>query len=115
MGLVSSAARPVRPARRPDSGCFTFPEERPSSRRFWILIEHRDAEFCHFDPGGQPDLTVKAGSQAFVDWHRGARPWRDVLRTGEITVSGPMRLRRAFPTWNLHAPVLDRAFDQSAG
>src|ERR1700721_943821 len=76
---------------------FFFPEERPSNRRFWILIEHGDAEMCHSDPGGQADLTVEASARAFVDWHRGARTWRDVLRTGEITVSGPQRLRRAFP------------------
>ena len=88
---------------------FTFPEERPSNRRFWILIEHGDAEMCHSDPGGQADLTVEASSRAFVDWHRGARTWRDVLRTGEITVSGPQRLRRAFPTWNLHEPNPDNA------
>jgi hypothetical protein len=88
---------------------FTFPEERPSNRRFWILIEHGDAEMCHSDPGGQTDLTVEAGSRAFVDWHRGARTWRDVLRTGEIAVSGPQRLRRSFPTWNLHEPNPDSA------
>ncbi|OBJ50902.1 helix-turn-helix domain-containing protein [Mycobacterium sp. 1423905.2] len=86
---------------------FTFPEERPANRRFWMLIEHHAAELCHSDPGGQPDLTVEAKSQAFVDWHRGARSWRDVLRSGDVTISGPVRLRRAFPTWNLQAPVFD--------
>ena len=49
------------------------------------------------------------GSRAFVDWHRGARTWRDVLRTGEITISGPQRLRRGFPMWNLHEPNPDNA------
>jgi DNA-binding HxlR family transcriptional regulator len=91
---------------------FSFPEERARNRRFWLLIEHRDAEFCHSDPGGLADLTVEAGSQAFVDWHRGARTWRDVLRTGDITLSGPQRLRRGFPTWNLHAPVLEPALSR---
>jgi DNA-binding HxlR family transcriptional regulator len=93
---------------------FTFPEERPSNRRFWILIEHRDAELCQSDPGGRADLTVSAASQAFVDWHRGARAWRDVVRTGEVALDGTQRLRRAFPTWNLHEP-LDPVFSQSAG
>lgn len=83
---------------------FTFPEERPSKRRFWILVEHGGAEMCNSDPGGQADLTVEASSRAFVDWHRGARTWRDVLRTGEITVKGPQWLRQALPTWNLHVP-----------
>ncbi len=67
---------------------FTFPEERPAKRRFWFLIEHDDAELCHSDPGGHADLTVEARSWAFVDWHRGARTWRDVLRAGDITLIG---------------------------
>jgi DNA-binding HxlR family transcriptional regulator len=94
---------------------FKFPQERPSNRRFWMLIEHGNAEMCHSDPGGRPDLTVEARSQAFVDWHRGARTWRDVLSAGEITINGPQRLRRAFPTWNLRAPVVDPKYRRAAG
>jgi DNA-binding HxlR family transcriptional regulator len=94
---------------------FLFPEERPTNRRFWMLIDHRNAELCQSNPGGQPDLTVEARSQAFVDWHRGARSWRSVLQTGDITVSGPPLLRRAFPTWNLHALVVDPKFSRLTG
>jgi DNA-binding HxlR family transcriptional regulator len=79
-----------------------FPDERPTNRRYWILIEHGEAELCYRDPGGQPDLVVQAGSRAFVDWHRGARSWADVLRCNEITMTGRASLRRAFPTWNAH-------------
>ncbi len=50
-----------------------FPDERPTNRRYWILIEDGDAELCYTDPGGDPALMVEAGSLAFVDWHRGAR------------------------------------------
>ena len=57
-----------------------FPDERPSNRRYWLLIDGGDAELCYSDPGGQPDLVVEAGSRAFVDWHRGARSWRDAHR-----------------------------------
>jgi hypothetical protein len=77
-----------------------------------MLIEQRNAALCQSNPGGRPDLTVEARSQAFVDWHRGARTWRSVLQTGDITVSGPQRLRRAFPTWNLLALVVDPKFNQ---
>lgn len=83
-----------------------FPDEAPVNRRYWLLIEHRDAELCHSDPGGEPDLMVEARSLAFVDWHRGERSWGDVLRTGDVTVTGPAWLRRSFPTWNLRHPVL---------
>jgi len=87
---------------------FTFPDERPQNRRYWFLIEDGNAEMCYSDPGGEPDLIVEAASPAFVDWHRGARSWRDVLRTGEVTVTGPAWLRRSFPAWNRHTPALTR-------
>jgi DNA-binding HxlR family transcriptional regulator len=83
---------------------FIFPDERPNNRRYWLLVEHGDAEVCYSDPGGRADLVVEAASLAFVDWHRGERSWRDVLRSGDITVTGPAWLRRAFPTWNSHQP-----------
>ena len=86
----------------------SFPDERPSNRRYWLLVDHGDAEVCYSDPGGEPDLTVEAASLAFVDWHRGARRWADVLRSGEVRLAGPTWLRRSFPQWNRHTPVLDR-------
>ncbi len=83
-----------------------FPDERPSNRRYWLLIEHGEAEACYSDPGGEADLVVEAGSLAFVDWHRGERSWRDVVRSGEVRLTGPTWLRRSFPTWNRHALVV---------
>lgn len=85
---------------------FVFPDERPGNRRYWLLVEHGDAEVCYSDPGGMPDLFVEARSLAFVDWHRGQRSWRDVLSSGEMRLTGPAWLRRAFPSWNRHVPVL---------
>lgn len=79
-----------------------FPDERPTNRRYWILIDHGDAELCYRDPGGEPNLVVEAGSRAFVDWHRGARSWADVLRSGDVKMTGPTSLRHMFPTWNAH-------------
>src|SRR5262249_5230087 len=76
---------------------FLFPDERPRNRRYWMLVDDCRAEMCQSDPGGEPDLKVEARSQAFVDWHRGLRTWRQVLRTGEITISGQQQLRRALP------------------
>lgn len=85
---------------------FTFPDERPGNRRYWLLVEHGDAEVCYSDPGGKPDLMVEARSLPFVDWHRGCRTWRDVLRSGDVKLTGPTWLRRSFPSWNRHMPVV---------
>ena len=79
-----------------------FPDEKPANRRYWLMIEHGEAELCYSDPGGEPDLIVEARSRAFVDWHRGARSWSDVLRSDDIRLLGAPELRRSFPTWNAH-------------
>lgn len=87
---------------------FTFPEEPPANRYYWLLVEHGDAEVCYADPGGPADLHVEAESTAFVDWHRGTLPWSVARREGRIRVVGPRRLERSLTTWNLHAPVAVR-------
>lgn len=87
---------------------FTFPDEAPGNRYYWLLVEHGDAEVCYADPGGEPDVHVHAASKAFVDWHRGAISWEAARRADNITVTGPRHLARAIPTWNLHAPLAPR-------
>src|ERR1700754_3325568 len=42
-----------------------FPDEAPTNRRYWLLLDDGDAEGCYSDPGGEPDLTVQARSLAF--------------------------------------------------
>ncbi len=85
---------------------FEFPDERTGNRHFWLLVEHGEAEVCTTDPGGEPDLRVVARSTAFVDWHRGVLPWRDAVRSGDIAITGPRPLVRAFPDWNTRTPIL---------
>lgn len=84
---------------------FTFPDEAPANRRYWLLVQDGEAEVCYSDPGGEPDAEVVARSRAFIDWHRGARSWSDALRRGDITVRGRRAVVRALPTWNRRPPV----------
>ncbi len=82
---------------------FEFPEEPPSYRRFWFLIERGDAELCYSRPGFEPDLRVRARSQPFTLWHVGRLGWRQAISAGAIFVSGPRSLASALPTWNARA------------
>jgi DNA-binding HxlR family transcriptional regulator len=82
---------------------FEFPDEPPSHRRFWLLIERREVELCHTPPGFEPDLHVTARSQPFTLWHVGRLSWHDAVRMGAIRVVGPRALARALPTWNERA------------
>jgi DNA-binding HxlR family transcriptional regulator len=92
---------------------FVFPDQPARNRYYWLLVEHGDAEVCYADPGGEPDLFVEAESGTFVDWHRGALSWPAAQRTGRITVSGPPRLARSLPSWNLHTPSAPRTRESS--
>jgi DNA-binding HxlR family transcriptional regulator len=89
------------PVRRTVVG-FTFPDERPSNRRYWLLAENHAAELCYSYTGGPVDVDVVAQSKAFVDWNRGARSWTELLRSGDLAVSGNVDVARALPTWNTH-------------
>ena len=85
---------------------FIFPDEAPTNRYYWLLIEDGDAEVCYSDPGGEPDATVTAESLAFVNWHRGTLRWAEAVRSGAITITGLRPIVRALPSWNTHAPEL---------
>lgn len=85
---------------------FEFADQPPGNRHFWLLAHEGSAELCTTDPGGEPDLTVSADSQAFVEWHRGVRTWTSAVRSGDITTSGDRNVARALPTWNTHEPTL---------
>jgi DNA-binding HxlR family transcriptional regulator len=85
---------------------FTFPDQPPTNRCYWLLIERGDAEVCYADPGGDPDVAVTARSLPFVEWHRGVADWEQLVSSGEIEVSGPRDLVRELPNWNLRRPEL---------
>jgi DNA-binding HxlR family transcriptional regulator len=81
---------------------FTFPDEPPTNRRYWLLAEHRSAELCYSHPGGEPDVFVTASSEAFTRWHLGQLEWRRAVAQGSINVAGPAKLVRTLPAWNRH-------------
>ena len=51
---------------------------------------------------------VIARSRAFVDWHRGALPWKAAIRSGDIAVRGRRSIVRSLPSWNLGEPTAVR-------
>ena len=93
---------------------FTFPEEPPTNRRYWLLAEGGAAELCYSHPGGDPDVFVSAESVAFTHWHLGTLPWRRAIADGAIQVTGPQRLTRVLPTWNCHPDLVAGAATRSS-
>jgi hypothetical protein len=78
---------------------FDFTGFRPHER-YWLLIEHGEAEICKTYPGLDEDLYITADAEAFVKWHAGRLSWAEATRDSRIHLHGPTWLIRAFPTWN---------------
>ena len=78
-------------------------ENQIRNHPYVAAVENGEAEVCYSDPGGEPAVTVRAESAAFVDWHRGALEWHQALRSGRVEVLGDRVLARQLPTWNLRA------------
>ena len=68
--------------------------------RYWLLLEHREAEICKTYPGLDEDLYITADAEAFVKWHAGQLSWAEATCNSQIQLHGPSWLVRAFPTWN---------------
>jgi hypothetical protein len=68
--------------------------------RYWLLIEHGEAEICKTYSGLDEDLYITADAEAFVKWHAGQLSWAEACRDARIQLDGPSWLVRAFPTWN---------------
>jgi HxlR-like helix-turn-helix len=68
--------------------------------RYWLLLEHGEAEVCKTYAGLDEDLYITADAEAFVKWHAGQLSWAEATRDSRIQLDGPSWLVRAFPTWN---------------
>lgn len=78
---------------------FRFTGLPRSSSVWWMVIRPDDVDLCDFDPGFPVDITLEGALPSLVRVWRGDLSWRDVLRSGELTLAGPARLRRAVPAW----------------
>jgi DNA-binding HxlR family transcriptional regulator len=79
---------------------FDFIDQPVKNRHFWLVLDGGDIELCVSNPGFPPDLIVSAQTEAFVRWCMGQLSWAAVLRAGNVSVWGPGKLARAFPSWS---------------
>jgi hypothetical protein len=69
--------------------------------RYWLLLEHREAETCETYPGLDEDIYITADAEAFVKWHAGQLSWEEATRDsriypGEYGATGEIEIRRVF-------------------
>src|SRR4030095_2528238 len=78
-----------------------IPPMRRGYRRFWLLLERTDVDLCVEDPGFEVDRYVDADLAAMTKVYLGDVSFASASSAGNVRVSGPRELVRAFPSWLL--------------
>jgi DNA-binding HxlR family transcriptional regulator len=83
---------------------FHFPDVPAGQRDWWLVIADGEADVCDADPGHPVTVTVTAPLRRLVQVWRGDVAWPAAVRSGDLEVQGPQRLRRALPSWFTLSP-----------
>jgi DNA-binding HxlR family transcriptional regulator len=67
--------------------------------RWWLVVADGGADVCDFDPGYHIAGTVETSLLTLTRIWRGDTGWSRALLDGSVSVSGPVDVRRAVPSW----------------
>lgn len=86
---------------------FHLTGSRDRRSRFWLVLHGGEADLCLKDPGHEVDVEVDAHVGAMIRYWMGDASFDELVRAGELRLSGPRRLVQAFPTWFLRSSFAD--------
>ncbi len=87
---------------------FHLLEPGADRRTYWLVLSPSEAEVCMTDPGHETDLRVRTDVRTLTRIWMGDADLGGALRSGDVELTGPTHLQRAFPSWlrlNLFAGV----------
>lgn len=87
---------------------FDFPNAHRGKRSWLLLDRAAGASLCDRDEGFEVDLHVVSELQDFMRIWAGRITWDNAIAAGTLTVEGPRRLVRAFPSWFALSPFATR-------
>lgn len=85
-----------------------FTDAPRNQRYFWLVHNEGNVEVCLKHPGFSVDLEIATKVRALAEIWRGIRPIKGALASGELKLTGPSSLRKAFPKWlllSVYAPI----------
>lgn len=71
----------------------------PRARRYWLVLDAREASLCFKPPGFEADLVIRADARSLYRVYMGRLDYARALSSGKIELEGPRALVRAFPEW----------------
>lgn len=76
-----------------------FTDAPAKQRGYWLVLAPDGADVCLAPPGGEVDLRLSCTVRALTEVWMGDTSWAAAARAGALELTGPGRLRRAFPGW----------------
>ncbi len=67
---------------------FRFRDARRGEGRWWLVVEHGEADLCRDDPGREPTLVVDTTVRALTEVWGGDRTPEEVQKSRELRVDG---------------------------
>lgn len=80
---------------------FRFSDALSAESRFWLHVDQKVVDLCFTPAGFTPELTVDTDVRTLTEVWMGLQKLDLALRDGSIRLTGPTRLKNAFPSWLL--------------
>jgi len=78
---------------------FLYPDAAASKRRWWLVVDHGDADLCSVDPGFEVDLYVVTSLRNMTAIWMGLTTVAAEAREGRLQLTGDPGLRRSIQDW----------------
>lgn len=78
---------------------FEFSDYAAKYKRWWLVIDEGDVDVCMKDPGHEVDLQVVTTVRTLTAVWMGDLGLGQAIRSKQLNLSGPARLKRDISTW----------------
>jgi DNA-binding HxlR family transcriptional regulator len=78
---------------------FQYHDAPQNRRRWWLVLNHDEADLCLVDPGLEPDLYVITNVRTMTGIWMGDLSYGTALQTRDLQIEGPAALRARLPSW----------------
>lgn len=78
---------------------FLYPDIPPSKRRWWLVVDHGEADLCSVDPGFDVDLHVVTPLRSMTAIWMGLSTVDGEVGSGRLKLTGSEVLKRSLQAW----------------
>lgn len=100
--LMWDMRRHLTPTPIPPRRCtiqFRYPELAATKQNWWLVVEGRQVDLCHIDPGFDIDLYVESPLRSMTAIWMGLSTVQSEVEAGRLELTGDSQLARTMQQW----------------